>query len=1396
MSKANIYYAWWIDDKEKGTNLTGSQTIFWLDIGKTKNPRIVIDAGAIQWVKKALELNRSIKKEVLDADFLIITHAHSDHAGMVPYLYKRGFSGRIIMTELTKLQSKEMWLDYVRLTENEIEKVSEINAKIAQKLKNAFSVKTLYETVVQPESYLKTLKQEIEEIRNRNRKVKDYYTKHLKIKTAIETLQEITTKLKSKPTQEEKEKLTQDKERIELSLEKMVKNKDPKTLYNEALKVLAEKNIANEDDIKALLEVVPKIERNQKNKSEAENKIANITGNINYEIAYQESIAILKEFWVETESDISAVLKEVPVLLFNADDVDMVYAKIETLELKQELELQNFHPISQWNDKSIEKLPEMVKNGYNKPIPVASYLKGTVTAKLQWLIKKITKETQENDIIAKNNEELSTQIKLALDFVNWYEENGQSIADFERQYASLLQEDEDEIENEIDKLSSFYLNAQNYTLDELVKKFQSIDFPLPSYEEYIRLDAELAEELNIQTEQDIDKHLPNIPDRDYENRDIKSALKNAVYLKANENIFDELLFIESVIWLDFEKLISFLKEWKKVYMKDFAYQELLALIRTWIAESVKNKKRNNDITDFLHKAYDLVEIYEWNRELYLANNQKDYQKAKKLAQSYKRTFIKESIYTKDELDYALNVEYTWISKEKRIVHIKRLDDARLYDILFNKNFDVVYYFEPKIRERVKERLSQEITKIEIEKASQSEKHESYLSAVQFIRMYEGHEKINITPEQYAEAKKTLEKHTIQSRKDIENFNIFDDSFQYWEKEIDELFKNIQIVEKNFAKAEIQRIHITSADDERIYDLPYSYEDPKVVYFIDEWLKEAIKKKLLEWMWDFYRTSTIRKKKRKELLEKFQLNQKYHEHARFLINIEGYESGNDLKNEVLSRSAQVRSLREKLWSIRRARKLQAKLTEGGEQKEADYKEAKALLEKYQIQNISDIGKVLQVQSYIPYWVSDIKRTIELLKSIHIDKNQDLLESIKLNFFDAWHIEWSVQAVLTLVVSEVDNILNGKTEIYTWGKRRLKHVNYWFSWDLWRIKDPNLAGTPAKIPYKLDYYQCESTYADRIHLDKQIAINRLFWAIDSAQWKILIPAFSMQRTQELLMTILERRLEAQKFIEQIKELSKEKKSTEAQLTLISPTATDREVLEEKEILENEIFNLESRINYIQPLIFDYDIVLDSPLSEKITQIYIDNCGEKYNLLDKNVQLQLFGKEIITYVKKTGEWAILEDQENRITLEELYSPERRDKKEIVFSASGMCDGWAILPHLKEILQNPTSKIVAVWYAPESTRLWKIKMHDEFISIDGEVYELKCEIEDITGFSGHMDEEEILMHLTQMEFNKWAIIALTHGDEKRLSLAKKVQAAMDEIGKKVQVIIPKLLDTTTLKI
>jgi predicted metal-dependent RNase len=186
----------------------------------------------------------------------------------------------------------------------------------------------------------------------------------------------------------------------------------------------------------------------------------------------------------------------------------------------------------------------------------------------------------------------------------------------------------------------------------------------------------------------------------------------------------------------------------------------------------------------------------------------------------------------------------------------------------------------------------------------------------------------------------------------------------------------------------------------------------------------------------------------------------------------------------------------------------------------------------------------------------------------------------------------------------------------------------------------------------------------------------------------------------------------------------------------------------------------------------------------------------LLDKKVQNKLFWREIISYVKKTWENETKKENDGSVTLWEIYSPRRRNKKEIIISASWMWDWWAILSHLKENIPNPNSKIISIWYAPKNTRLWRIKSWDDFISIDWEVYELKCEVDDIPGFSGHIDEEEIIMLLTQMEFKKWAILALTHWNEKRFILAEKIQKAMDKVWKKVKIIVPKLWDTINIKI
>jgi|GEM_PF-4895640 hypothetical protein len=53
------------------------------------------------------------------------------------------------MTKLTQLQSQVMWLDYVNLTKLEIEKMKDLNAKLAKRLHEALQIVHHYEEITQ-----------------------------------------------------------------------------------------------------------------------------------------------------------------------------------------------------------------------------------------------------------------------------------------------------------------------------------------------------------------------------------------------------------------------------------------------------------------------------------------------------------------------------------------------------------------------------------------------------------------------------------------------------------------------------------------------------------------------------------------------------------------------------------------------------------------------------------------------------------------------------------------------------------------------------------------------------------------------------------------------------------------------------------------------------------------------------------------------------------------------------------------------------------------------------------------------------------------------------------------------------------------------------------------------
>ncbi|MCU0472323.1 MAG: MBL fold metallo-hydrolase [Bacteroidales bacterium] len=79
--------------------VTGSKHLITTDSGKN----LLLDCGMFQG--KGLEtdgMNREPGFDPETIDHIILTHAHIDHAGLIPYMYKMGFRGSVVCTNATR----------------------------------------------------------------------------------------------------------------------------------------------------------------------------------------------------------------------------------------------------------------------------------------------------------------------------------------------------------------------------------------------------------------------------------------------------------------------------------------------------------------------------------------------------------------------------------------------------------------------------------------------------------------------------------------------------------------------------------------------------------------------------------------------------------------------------------------------------------------------------------------------------------------------------------------------------------------------------------------------------------------------------------------------------------------------------------------------------------------------------------------------------------------------------------------------------------------------------------------------------------------------------------------------------------------------------------------------
>ena len=164
----------------------------------------------------------------------------------------------------------------------------------------------------------------------------------------------------------------------------------------------------------------------------------------------------------------------------------------------------------------------------------------------------------------------------------------------------------------------------------------------------------------------------------------------------------------------------------------------------------------------------------------------------------------------------------------------------------------------------------------------------------------------------------------------------------------------------------------------------------------------------------------------------------------------------------------------------------------------------------------------------YKEEDARRTFDLFHPIEYLHHTEICEDVKLCLYDCGHILGSASIHLTI-------------------KENGKDTTVAFSGDVGRYGDPILR-SPQPIP-PTDYIIIESTYGDRVHdpIDtyaEKLKENILETCIKK-KGKLIIPAFSVGRTQELLYALNE--LEVNEELPDIKYYVDSPLSTETTLAV---------------------------------------------------------------------------------------------------------------------------------------------------------------------------------------------------------------------------------------------------------
>ncbi|MBE9519835.1 MAG: MBL fold metallo-hydrolase [Proteobacteria bacterium] len=163
----------------------------------------------------------------------------------------------------------------------------------------------------------------------------------------------------------------------------------------------------------------------------------------------------------------------------------------------------------------------------------------------------------------------------------------------------------------------------------------------------------------------------------------------------------------------------------------------------------------------------------------------------------------------------------------------------------------------------------------------------------------------------------------------------------------------------------------------------------------------------------------------------------------------------------------------------------------------------------------------------------------------------------------------------------------------------------------------------------------------------------------------------------------------------------------------------------------------------------IYVDSPLATNTTDIFRmhPECydSEIRNFLLNDHHSDPFGFDTLTFTESV-------EQSKKLNL--------LDGPSVIISASGMMEGGRILHHLRSRISDPRNTIlISGWQAP-NTLGRRIVSREPTVKIFGDEFEMRAQVEVITGFSGHADRDELLAWAGAMQ-KKPSQTFVVHGEE-----------------------------------